>query len=279
MQRRLVGLLIRRGTSRETAEDVGQEVAIRAYRAMPAFTSADELVWWCSTVARRLVIDEHRRSSRLSLVAAVAEGTSPSDGVAGDYERKELVRAVLAEFERLPEEQKLAFASRGSRAEPSTIDVRRHRARRRLLAVVEAFGAVFGWWAARWRSVRPGLALASTSVAVSALLMVEIGTPPSRNHPAVRGRDAAPSIPSVRIMARPARGPVRVAHGDRSTTTVPPGRRLTLDPPVRPRVSQATPGRGSIDAGVDQGPERAPLWCLWVKAPATAYCVDYPVRP
>ena len=57
--------MVARGLNHDRAEDVAQEVAARAWRARPSFTTTDEMFTWASTVARNLVIDDHRKQGRV----------------------------------------------------------------------------------------------------------------------------------------------------------------------------------------------------------------------
>ena len=244
---------------------------MRAYNATPAFTSADELFWWCSTVARRIVIDDHRKHARVSPVAEPMDTVDERGDPAGRYERQQLVRAVLDELAQLPDAQRAAIA----RADNANDYVRRHRARRRLLAVVEAFGAaVLGIWQ-RLRVARHAVPL--LAVATIAVVLV----------------DTAAISPSTRPLDAPARPtPPRVLTSELEVTprptssppsrTAPPSaeapRRPTIDPPVQAGVSAPTPA-GELRTGVREGPPGAPLDCLHLGSLGRTLCVDYPRLP
>jgi hypothetical protein len=149
----------------------------------------------------------------------------------------------------------------------------------RLLAVVEAFGVALGSLAVRWRSMRPNLLLGSTSLAVSALLMVEIGPSAWWTQPPASRNTRMDAVEHVRATSRSSR---RAVDGDmhgRGTVTGPRDGRLTLSTPVHPRVSEPTPGHPNIKAGIKDAPDDAPLWCLSAEPIVVPFCVDYPVRP
>jgi RNA polymerase sigma-70 factor (ECF subfamily) len=59
---RVYRLLVRR-VGRQQAEDAFQETFLRALRAYPRLRHADQLGAWVTTIAERVVIDAHRRST------------------------------------------------------------------------------------------------------------------------------------------------------------------------------------------------------------------------
>ena len=59
---RVYRLLVRR-VGRQQAEDAFQETFLRALRAYPSLRHADQLGAWVTTIAERVVIDAHRRST------------------------------------------------------------------------------------------------------------------------------------------------------------------------------------------------------------------------
>jgi hypothetical protein len=188
------------------------------------------------------------------------------------------VRAVLAEFDRLPEAQKQEFASQGSRSDPSTIDVRRHRARRRLLGVVEAFGAVLGWIVARGRATRPALLLTSSAAALSVVFVTGVGLP-SWSTPTPSSPTVTASVTATRSTGRPPARSAAAAAPRAARKALAPEHHWSVAPPIRPVVSQPTPGHGDLSAGIEEGGDRAPLSCVRLKVSPTPFCVDYPARP
>lgn len=64
--------VLRRVTHRETAEDITQEVFLRAYRNLASFTWRQDIGAWFTTIARNMVVD-HFKSSHNRLTYAVGE--------------------------------------------------------------------------------------------------------------------------------------------------------------------------------------------------------------
>ena len=265
----MIGLVVARGTSRDEAEDVAQEVAVRAVRATPIFRSADELFWWCSTVAKRYVIDEHRKRYRVATVASVpddVEGDTPE----ARFEREQLVRAVLTRLAQLPESQRAAIR----RIDVTADYVRRHRARRLLLAVVESFGAASGWVWRRTGGARRAVVLGATAVA-TVLVIDGLGGWP------VHLPREAPTPPAGRATATPfvpADATWPSSPASTTATTTSGGRTFNLDPVVVHRVATPTPA-GEVTAGIRPGEPNAKLLCTWLGVLRTSACFDYPVRP
>jgi RNA polymerase sigma-70 factor (ECF subfamily) len=101
--------------SREEAEDIAQDVFVRAYQKLDSFTfrtSRDRFSTWLYQLARNAAIDVLRRRQRrpvqsldeFPLLGPVAVGNPALD--TGDRERE---RAISAAFAELPEDQRTAL--------------------------------------------------------------------------------------------------------------------------------------------------------------------------
>lgn len=111
---RLQSFLLRYTHDRARAEDVVQQTMLQIHRARGRFTLGGQVVPWAFAIARRLLIDMHRRGGRevlaptdddaaTQLLAAV---DAPADDVAI---AKEVATHLAAELARLPENQRVAF--------------------------------------------------------------------------------------------------------------------------------------------------------------------------
>lgn len=111
---RLQGFLLRYTHDRARAEDVVQQTMLQIHRARGRFMLGSQVVPWAFAIARRLLIDMHRRGGRE--VLSPTGDDSPSellaalDAPADDVVIAKEVAARLAdELGRLPENQRVAF--------------------------------------------------------------------------------------------------------------------------------------------------------------------------
>ncbi|MBX3226788.1 MAG: RNA polymerase sigma factor [Labilithrix sp.] len=111
---RLLGYLLRHTRDRARAEDVVQQTMLRIHRARGRFLPGAEVMPWAFAIARRLLVDSHRRGGR-----EVLAPSNDDDGAdllvaldAGADEiaiAKETAKKIAAELQRLPENQRVAF--------------------------------------------------------------------------------------------------------------------------------------------------------------------------
>src|SRR5690606_20523108 len=110
---RLYSFLLRHTRDRAKAEDVVQQTMLQIHRARGRFVPGAEVTPWAFAIARRLVIDQHRRSGREVLATAdddPGELLASLDAAADDLVIAKQVAARLGEeLERLPENQRVAF--------------------------------------------------------------------------------------------------------------------------------------------------------------------------
>ena len=170
---RLGRMLRHRGIDRPTAEDAVQETALKVVRAEVAFDGADDLFRWASVVAWRVAVDASRKQRRVELTA-LPDRPGPTN-VALQVEQRTAVEAVGAGLRRLSAADRRALLdapARGtglSRQEAVRLNVRRHRARARLLALLEGMVGVLGWLSVRRHPKMARLAPVSAAMVVPLL--------------------------------------------------------------------------------------------------------------
>src|SRR5688572_8224274 len=71
---RLMAFLVRYTRDRARAEDVVQQTMLQIHRARGRFTPGAQVVPWAFAIARRLLIDSHRRGGREVLSPTGDEG-------------------------------------------------------------------------------------------------------------------------------------------------------------------------------------------------------------
>lgn len=215
VERRLRGLLFRRGLDQASAEDVVQEVALRALAGQVTYTSAKDLLRWAGPVACNLHVDLLRQRARLADSGVDTEHPATND-VAGEVaDRMELQRAFRgiaalrpADREAIMEAVTAEPGPARNRKEAVRLAVRRHRARSRLALVMEQLAAwVLGWkWLKRSRTAT----MAVAAVPIAALPLVLSVPPPDRT---------VHDVPVRAPAAEPA--PVREVHAGLAPEAVP----------------------------------------------------------
>lgn len=111
---RLQAFLARYTHDRARAEDVVQQTMLQMHRARGRFIVGSQVVPWAFAIARRLLIDMHRRGGREvlsptgddSMTQLLAALDAPADDVAI---AKEVAARIVLELGRLPENQRVAF--------------------------------------------------------------------------------------------------------------------------------------------------------------------------
>jgi RNA polymerase sigma-70 factor (ECF subfamily) len=111
---RLLAFLLRQTRDRARAEDVVQQTMLQIHRARGRFVQGAQVIPWAFAIARRLLIDAHRRGGREVLAPTDDDGAqkllvaldAPADDVAI---AKELAKKIMEELARLPENQRVAF--------------------------------------------------------------------------------------------------------------------------------------------------------------------------
>jgi len=153
---RLLAFLLRQTRDRARAEDCVQQTMLQIHRARGRFTPGARVLPWAFAIARRLLIDMHRRGGREVLSAdeagdgGAATLTALDAGADDVAYAKELAARLQAELARLPENQRAAFdlvrqeglsvaeAADVLGTTVAAVKLRAHRAYQALRAVVAA---------------------------------------------------------------------------------------------------------------------------------------------
>lgn len=245
VERRLGAYLRRLGTTPHDVEDLVQECAVRLLAADLAWTDADSLLQWCVVVARRARVDQHRRQQR---VAEPPEDTLPSWV---DVEREVEVRLRLAAVRRAwhrlsPSDQVLlSTAAAGGVETPADrqdavrVNVARHRARKRLTALMGAPSALVALVFRGLRRGVPGGAV-MTSAAMTALLSLSL-----------QQLDLATPEPSPQVVPSTDWGHAVLPGAPRQLLAVP----TPISAPIG-AVKAGPPGTRSGSGGLDIRPRR-----------------------
>lgn len=111
---RLHAFLLRQTRDRSRVEDVVQQTMLQIHRARGRFIPGAQVVPWAFAIARRLLIDHHRRGGR-EVLARDDDDTQGTlleavDARADDVAiARETATRLAAELRRLPENQRIAF--------------------------------------------------------------------------------------------------------------------------------------------------------------------------
>jgi len=152
-QHRVFGVALRMLGSRAEAEEIAQEVFLRAHRALADFRGEARLGTWLYGIASRLCLNRlaspDRRLARGD--AALADVVAGTLDAAAEVERAELDAALHAAIAELPEERRLVLVLRDVEGlsyeqiaetlalDPGTVRSRLHRARMQLKEKLERF--------------------------------------------------------------------------------------------------------------------------------------------
>lgn len=155
---RLMSFLLRYTHDRARVEDVVQQTMLQIHRARGRFILGGQVVPWAFAIARRLLIDQHRRGGR-EILAPTSDDTAtqllaavdaPADDVAI---AKEVAGRLAKELARLPENQRVAFelikqdglsvaeAAQVLGTTVSAVKLRAHRAYEAMRAMLAELGA------------------------------------------------------------------------------------------------------------------------------------------
>jgi RNA polymerase sigma-70 factor (ECF subfamily) len=152
-QHRVFGVALRMLGSRAEAEEIAQEVFLRAHRALGEFRGEARLSTWLYAIASRLCLN--RLASPDRRVArgddALADVPAPLPDAAAAVERAELDAALRQAIAELPEERRIVLVLRDLEGlsyeeiaealalELNTVRSRLHRARQQLREKLERF--------------------------------------------------------------------------------------------------------------------------------------------
>lgn len=159
---RLYRLAWRLTDQKAQAEDLFQELLIKAYGKLDRLATIDEPGSWLARMMYNLFIDERRRFARRRL-NTVEEGEMSGDGIAGlsgaqdpaiDNERRERILALDAALAKLSDEHRIVVLLHDTEGYKlteiqeltgtpvGTIKSRLHRARARLREILTANGTI-----------------------------------------------------------------------------------------------------------------------------------------
>jgi hypothetical protein len=266
-------------------DDLLQEVATRAMTSGFAYTDVEELVRWSCTVARNLLVSEHRRVSRSVNRDAPAQAAAADQRALDRLEMRSVIEAIARlsarDQEALLGQLRPPAASTGRRGDVRA-NVALFRARSRLqhlLGVVLA-PVVLAW--PRWRGRGVGVAALAVAATVPIAFVAMTPTPTSppateqvtTAPPVSRGIDAPRVAGVVAADATAGRRPAIAlpAPGTAKPRTVrhAPAPPATPSPPVTVRV--ATPvGPHQTRVREKNGPE--PLVCARKLPVVSSACV------
>ena len=152
-QHRVFGVALRMLGNRAEAEEIAQEVFLRAHRAVADFRGEARLGTWLYGIASRLCLNRlaspDRRMARGD--AILADVTAATPDAAAELERAELDAALRTAIAELPEERRLVLVLRDVEGlsyeqiaealavDPGTVRSRLHRARMQLKEKLERF--------------------------------------------------------------------------------------------------------------------------------------------
>jgi DNA-directed RNA polymerase specialized sigma24 family protein len=256
------------GVDRDTAEDIAQEVALRALASGLEYSDEEDFCRWAFTVARNLHIDNARLRARVTTVVELPDKWDGRD-VATEVEQRMRLSRTFAAMKTMRESDRKAIvdglttSSRTSRTVAVRLAVRRHRARARLLRLVEGVGAVWLWLRYPARpEVAVQLAAAASAAVIAGPAVLGAG------HDGSAGRAYAASAPQVLLrdrtvgLSRPALpGP---ATGTGGTAVAGPSayRRSGSAPAARPAATSAPGSTSKRPVEVDRR-EKEPDDCVF----------------
>ncbi len=161
-QRPVLSVIVRMVSDRSLAEDLAQEVFVKAYYKLGLFDRQRKLSSWLFKIAHNTTVDYLRRSQldTVPLEASTAEGNESwevlpnrdEDGPEGRAEHAQLVRALSAALGRLPPHYREILLLRFQQGlayheiadvmglAMGTVKVQLHRARKRLAAELDEAG-------------------------------------------------------------------------------------------------------------------------------------------
>jgi len=131
--------------NRETADDLAQEVFIKAYRALPRFNLKSKFSTWLYRIAINTVKDFHRKESGVKKVSLDQRREIPDrKNFTEKNEKQEKLKLIRENIKKLPENHRIILTLRDIQGKPyseiaeilkispGTVDSRLFRARKKL---------------------------------------------------------------------------------------------------------------------------------------------------
>lgn len=263
--RRLLRQLRRRGATPDLADDVLQEVAVRAIERDVPFESAADLYPWCATVADRLLIDDHRQRTRRSITDLPDDLAATLDVPAHAEARTDLRTVTALVGELSVSDRELLLRSTGEQPRMTNREmIRRHRIRARLLAAIESILVVIGL-RRRFDGVTRRAATATALAGLPVVLVTAALLLPAIDADGGARRGARPHP------AAPARMPDDAWQRPASDRAVPTG--APLGGTTAPLLETVTPTpAGRVRIAIREGAESESLICMKGFEPAPDWC-------
>jgi len=145
-----------RTNNRETADDLAQEIFIKAYRALPRFNLKSKFSTWLYRIAINTIKDFHRKESgskRLSLDQSAQ--VSDVKNLKNEEEKQEKLKIIRESIDKLPEKHRIILTLRDIQGKsyseiadilhisPGTVDSRLFRARKKLREAMAPYLKLF----------------------------------------------------------------------------------------------------------------------------------------
>jgi RNA polymerase sigma-70 factor, ECF subfamily len=142
--------------NRETADDLAQEVFVKAYRALPRFNLASKFSTWLYRIAINAVKDFHRKESgweRVSLDERIE--LSDTKNFRNEDEKQKRLEIIRENINKLPEKHRIVLSLRDIQGKsyseiadilhvsPGTVDSRLFRARKKLRKMMAPYLSLF----------------------------------------------------------------------------------------------------------------------------------------
>ena len=250
----LLRYLRARGLSPADADDVVQDVALRALASGVDYLDSDELVAWCIVAARNLHVDALRKARSLASLPDAA--ASSSYDLATLVEHRLALALVGEHMGQLAEGDRRALlagrAENGAqtRLESTRLAVQRHRIRKRLR---QSLGGLFGAVAALGALLkRPPLAAAPVLACACFLAFAPWQAPTPTSPPIAKPNVTTPLVVHDTSVARELRSRGIEALRGTERTTAP----ASSSRGPRPHVLVADPD-GDHPIYVDQRPRQS----------------------
>jgi hypothetical protein len=240
-----------------------------------AYRDADDLLRWIQTVAWRVLLDAQKRDRRL--VYEVPEAVSAED-VARSVEHRLRWDDLRALLDGLSADERAALtaqAQEGDRRASTRLAVRRHRVRRKLIAMLDGAAAfvLFVW---RWRSgppTRRAAAVGSSALVVAAAVITASMSVARSDRPPALERVAIPAS----VEPNPRGAPAHVAATRKAGGVGRPESTSTTAPAL-PRLGVTHPAPGGTGELWGRPKEAHDHLICLAPAHTASRCADLPIR-
>lgn len=142
--------------NRETADDLAQEVFIKAYRALPRFNLKSKFSTWLYRIAINAIKDFHRKESGIEKVSLNQRKEVPDTrNFEDEDEKQEKLKLIRENINKLPEKHRIILTLRDIQGKsyseiadilhiaPGTVDSRLFRARKSLRKLMAPYLSLF----------------------------------------------------------------------------------------------------------------------------------------